>query len=114
ELTVAENKSSSNVAYNLGRLFACLEKTQSSALGAGINATIRDRFWGAASATPATVFPRLLNLAQHHVSKDEKWGGYNNQLIQEVMGSLPERFPRRLTLEEQGMFSIGYYHKRQS
>ncbi|KZE48832.1 hypothetical protein AV540_16350 [Brevibacillus parabrevis] len=114
ELSVAENKDSTNVAYNLGRLFACLEKTQASALGAGINATIRDRFWGAASASPANVFPRLLHLAQHHVSKDEKWGGYNNHLIQDVMGSLPDRFPRRLTLEEQGIFAIGYYHKRQS
>lgn len=114
ELSVAENKESTNDAYNLGRLFACLEKTQASALGSGINATIRDRFWGAASASPATVFPRLLNLAQHHISKDEKWGFSNNRLIHEVMGSLPERFPKRLTLEEQGMFAIGYYHKRQS
>lgn len=114
EVTVEENKQSSSVAYNLGRLFACLEKTQMSALGREINATIRDRFWGAASASPATVFPRLLHLAQHHVSKDEKWGGYNNDLIQKVIATLPERLPRRLTLEEQGMFAIGYYHKRES
>lgn len=114
ELAVAENKLSVNVAYNLGRLFACLEKTQLSALGSGINATIRDRFWGAASASPATVFPRLINLAQHHISKDDKWGGYHNLLIQEVMDLMPESLPRRLTLEEQGMFAIGYYHKRQS
>ncbi|GBF73620.1 type I-C CRISPR-associated protein Cas8c/Csd1 [Paenibacillus sp. 598K] len=113
ELTVAENMESTNVAYNLGRLFACLEKTQKDALGAGINATIRDRFWGAASAAPASVFPRLLHLAQHHVSKDEKRGFYNNELIGKVMVALPERLPRRLTLEEQGMFAIGYYHKRQ-
>ncbi len=113
ELSVAENKESTNVAYNLGRLFACLEKAQKDALGAGINATIRDRFWGAASASPASVFPRLLHLAQHHVSKDDKLGGYNNDLIGKVMVALPERLPRRLTLEEQGMFAIGYYHKRE-
>lgn len=114
ELSVAENLQSTNVAYNLGRLFACLEKTQRDALGAGINATIRDRFWGAASASPSSVFPRLLHLVQHHVSKDDKWGNYNNELITKVMDTLPERLPRRLTLEEQGMFAIGYYHKRQS
>ncbi|GIQ67878.1 type I-C CRISPR-associated protein Cas8c/Csd1 [Xylanibacillus composti] len=114
DLTMAENKNSSNAAYHLGRLFACLEKTQGSAQGGGINATIRDRFWGAASTSPATVFPRLLSLAQHHISKDDKWGEYNNGLIQEVMCKLPEQFPRRLTLEEQGMFAIGYYHKREA
>lgn len=126
ELTVSENKESTNVAYQLGRLFACLEKTQANAhRGEGaskndhnkadrLNATIRDRFWGAASTSPATVFPRLISLAQHHISKDEQWGEYNNSLIQEVMGKLPERLPRRLSLEEQGMFAIGYYHRRQS
>ncbi|QJC53626.1 type I-C CRISPR-associated protein Cas8c/Csd1 [Paenibacillus albicereus] len=114
DLTVAENVHSTNIAYNLGRLFACLEKTQTDALGKGINSTIRDRFWGAASASPATVFPRLMNLAQHHISKDEQRGISNNKKIREVVDLLPERFPSRLTLEEQGMFAIGYYHKQTS
>ncbi len=113
EITVALNEQSTSVPYNLGRLFACLEKTQVSALGQGINATIRDRFWGAASTTPANVFPRLLRLTQHHIAKDEEWGRSNDQRIQEVMNALPQQFPRRLTLEEQGMFALGYYHQRQ-
>ncbi|MCM3748408.1 type I-C CRISPR-associated protein Cas8c/Csd1 [Paenibacillus pasadenensis] len=114
DLTVAENIHSNNVAYNLGRLFACLEKAQTDALGRGINATIRDRFWGAASASPATVLPRLINLAQHHISKDEKWGSRNNKNIRDVVDLLPESLPSRLTLEEQGMFAIGYYQKQAS
>lgn len=114
EITMALNEQSTSVPYHLGRLFACLEKTQSSALGLGINTTIRDRFWGAASATPATVFPRLLSLSQHHISKDEQWGRSNDKKIQEVMNALPEKFPNRLSLEEQGMFALGYYHQRQS
>ncbi|MCU6710674.1 type I-C CRISPR-associated protein Cas8c/Csd1 [Paenibacillus sp. J5C_2022] len=114
ELTMGENIESTSVPYHLGRLFACLEKAQANALGQQLNATVRDRFWGAASASPSTVFPRLLNLAQHHVSKDEKWGKYNDDLIQKVMSALPEKLPRRMTLEEQGMFAIGYYHKRES
>ncbi|MFS0554843.1 type I-C CRISPR-associated protein Cas8c/Csd1 [Brevibacillus sp. 179-C9.3 HS] len=113
ELTMTLNRQSKSVPYHLGRLFACLEKTQVSALGQGINATIRDRYWGAATATPANVFPRLLKLSQHHISKDEKWGRNNDQRIAEVMNSLPEQFPKRLTLEEQGMFALGYYHQRQ-
>lgn len=113
EISMALNKQLSSVPYHLGRLFACLEKTQVSALGEGINATIRDRFWGAASATPANVFPRLLSLAQHHIAKDEDWGRSNDRLIQEVMNALPPQFPKRLTLEEQGMFALGYYHQRQ-
>lgn len=113
EITMALNEQSTSVPYHLGRLFACLEKTQTSALGQGINATIRDRFWGAASSTPATVFPRLLSLSQHHISKDEEWGRNNDFKIQEVMNALPEKFPNRLSLEEQGMFALGYYHQRQ-
>ncbi|MEX2104870.1 MAG: type I-C CRISPR-associated protein Cas8c/Csd1, partial [Bacilli bacterium] len=113
ELTMALHEQSTSVPYHLGRLFACLEKTQVGALGQGINATIRDRFWGAASSTPATVFPRLLSLAQHHISKDEEWGRSNDFRIQEVMNALPQKFPSRLSLEEQGMFALGYYHQRQ-
>jgi len=114
EWTMAENTESTSVPYNLGRLFACLEKAQQGALGQNINATIKDRFWGAASSTPALVFPRLLHLVQHHISKDEEWGRSSDWNISEVMNRLPENFPKRLSLEEQGMFALGYYHKRQS
>lgn len=114
EITMSLNEQSTSVPYHLGRLFAVLEKTQLSALGQGINATIRDRFWGSASATPGNVFPRLLSLSQHHIAKDEEWGRSNDLKIQEVMNALPEQFPKRLTLEEQGMFALGYYHQRQA
>lgn len=112
EITMGLNENAKSVPYHLGRLFACLEKAQAGALGTEVNATIRDRFWGAASTSPATVFPRLLHLAQHHVSKDEKWGGFHDYKIEEVMNSLPSQLPRRLSLEEQGMFALGYYHQR--
>ncbi|MFU1795695.1 type I-C CRISPR-associated protein Cas8c/Csd1 [Paenibacillus azoreducens] len=114
ELTMSLNENSTSTSYHLGRLFACLEKTQLNALGQSINASIRDRFWGAASASPATVFPRLISLSRHHIAKDDKWGRYNDDQIEKVMNALPEVFPRRLTLEEQGIFALGYYHQRQS
>ena len=98
-------------AYRLGRLFSALEKTQEDALG-GVNAGIRDRFYSAASATPASVFPRLLRTYQHHLSKLS--GGlkvHREQLIQEILDPIQE-FPSQLNLKRQGMFAIGYYHQR--
>lgn len=99
-------------AYLLGRLFAALEKTQEDALP-GINATIRDRFYSAASATPGTVFPRLLRTYQHHLGKLE--GGYKvnrERQVQQIMAGL-DNMPGHLALEGQGLFAIGYYHQRQ-
>lgn len=99
-------------AYLLGRLFAALEKTQEDALP-GLNATIRDRFYSAASATPGTVFPRLLRTYQHWLSKLE--GGYRvnrERAVQQIMAGLND-MPGHLALEGQGLFAIGYYHQRQ-
>lgn len=100
-------------AYLLGRLFAALEKTQEDALGS-VNAGIRDRFYGAASATPASVFPRLLRTYQHHLSKLNGGARVNREkLVQEIIASLDSAgFPRHLSLKDQGIFAIGYYHQR--
>jgi CRISPR-associated protein Csd1 len=97
--------------YLLGRLFAALEKTQEDALGK-IGATIRDRFYSAASATPATVFPRIIRTYQHHISKMDGGLRRNREvLVQEIVGSI-EKFPAHLNLQDQGQFAIGYYHQR--
>lgn len=100
--------------YLLGRLFAVLESAQYAALGK-INATIRDRYYGAASATPAAVFPLLLRTSAHHIAalRKEKKGGWVDKEIEEILGTLenPE-FPRSLSIEQQGRFAIGYYHQR--
>jgi len=104
-------------AYLLGRLFAALEFTQQDALGRDINSTIRDRFYSAASATPGTVFPRLLRTYQHHLTKatSENGQGYKvnrERLVQQIMAGLND-MPGHLQLEGQGLFAIGYYHQRQ-
>ena len=108
------DRESSNPAYRLGRLFAELENVQKLALG-GVNASIKDRFFGAASATPASVFPVLLRNAQHHLSRLRKdKGGLAHTLEKEIGGiidGLDARFPRSLRIEEQGRFAIGYYHQ---
>lgn len=102
-----ENKSP---AYMLGGLFAVLEKAQIDALGSNINATIKDRFYGAASTTPASVFPRLLKLSQHHIDKSE-YGYVSDKRIAEIMENI-DTFPAHLNLNDQGLFAIAYYQKK--
>ena len=109
------NKENSEQPYLLGRLFAVLEFIQKDT-NPGIKATIRDRYFNSACATPASVFPILIKLMNSHIKKLERDNlgakiNYENQLT-EIMGKLDE-FPRRLTLEEQGKFDLGYYHQVQ-
>lgn len=116
EIPVSLDIDNRDPGYVLGRLFATLESVQRAALGGKVNATIRDRYYGAASATPASVFPVLLRNAQSHFSKvrKEKPGLAVNFEKQTgaIMELLPAEFPKTLGLEEQGRFAIGYYHQR--
>lgn len=106
------NEAYQHPAYVLGRLFALLEKAQREALGQNINATIKDRYFTSACASPATVFPLLLRLSHHHTAKAE-YGGVIDRQIQDLLQLLEAKpFPQRLTLEEQGVFVLGYYHQR--
>ena len=105
-------------AYRLGRLFAALEKTQQDALGQNVSATIRDRFYSAASATPAMVFPRLMRTYQHHLSKAASVRGQGHKinrekLVQNICEGLDD-IPSHLGLEDQGLFTLGYYHQYHS
>ena len=101
-----------NIGYRLGRLFAVLEKAQEAA-NPGLNATIRDRFYGAASSTPVAVFALLMKLKNHHLAKlDRGWAKNFEKLIGEIMSGITE-FPAQLSLSDQGRFAVGYYHQRQ-
>ncbi|MCE5264756.1 MAG: type I-C CRISPR-associated protein Cas8c/Csd1 [Deltaproteobacteria bacterium] len=116
EITMCLDPANTNVGYRLGRLFAVLEKVQSEA-NPGINATIRDRFYGAASSTPVTVFGNLMRLSNHHLSKLEKEKSglsvMRKKLIGEIMCRISD-FPAHLDLADQGRFAIGYYHQNQN
>lgn len=118
ELPMSLDKEAGNPGYRLGRLFAVLESAQRLALGDKVNATIRDRYYGAASATPAMVFPMLLRNAQNHLSRLRKdKPGMVVTLerdIAEIIAGLGSQFPRSLRLEDQGRFAIGYYHQSQA
>ena len=105
-----------NPGYRLGRLFATLEKIQEDA-NPGLNATIRDRYYGAASSTPSSVFSTLIRLSKHHLAKLS--GGLavsRERLIGDIMnGFNADSFPPRvLPLPDQARFALGYYHQRQA
>lgn len=110
------NEGCKEEAYVLGRLFAMLEAIQMDA-NPGIKATIRDRYFNSACATPAIVFPILFKLKNSHIKKHERDNPsakiYYEKQIMEIMGKLGEKMPNRLALEEQGQFDLGYYHQMQ-
>ena len=104
--------SNTNPAYRLGRLFAVLEKIQEEA-SPGLNATIRDRYYGAASSTPVAVFTTLLRLKNAHLKKLSPGRTATfEKLLGEVLGPVTD-FPKHLPLPDQGRFALGYYHQRQ-
>lgn len=115
ETMAALDKSNTVPAYLCGRLLAQLASIQRAALG-DLNANIVDRFYGAASTAPATVLPLMLNLAtKAHLPKIRKSrpGWYNGleARLMEITDNLAE-FPRILTLNEQGLFALGFYHQK--
>ncbi len=118
EPPVSLDTSCTDPGYLLGRLFSSLENVQRAALGKQINATIRDRYYGAASATPASIFPVLLRNVQNHLStlRKEKAGlaVTLEKEIGQIVDALPTTFPRSLPIEQQGRFAIGYYHQTQA
>lgn len=112
EVSVGLDKANTSVGYRLGRLMAVLERAQAAAQG-NPNKTIVDRYYGAASTRPGTVFPRLVALSQHHIAK--LTGGlaaFYQSRVGEVMDGIAG-FPATLRMEEQGLFALGYYHQRQ-
>lgn len=107
------NEQSKNIPYTLGRLFSVLEDIQQAA-NPEINATIKDKYFNSAAATPANVFPLLLNLAQKHLRKLETGKRiYLESQIAPLTGIVGEQFPVRLNLPEQGSFQLGYYFQTQ-
>ncbi len=110
EASMSLNPDHPSPAYQLGRLFALLVGVQHKAIGLNINADIRDKYYGSASATPALVFPILLRNAQNHISK-AKAHGYD-KLIRDILEHIDDEFPAHLDLKDQGLFALGYYHQR--
>lgn len=119
EAPVALDPENINKGYLLGRLFAVYEHVQSAALGRNVNATIKDKFYGSASAQPRKVFAMLESGSANHLSKVGKQSpGYKvtlERMIGDIMGLMSpddDPFPASLSGEQQALFGLGYYHQR--
>lgn len=125
-------------AYNCGRLLAVLENIQRRSLRVGAdsasvnrprrNAGVIERYYGRASTAPRQVFPILLKLSRHHLSKlqkgnesDRKAGYALEGHVAEIIAKLrsagrsldsPPEFPGLLSLRGQGVFAIGFYQQK--
>lgn len=115
-LTMALNTENKNPAYLLGRLFATLEMTQNDSSG-GVNAGVGDKFYSSASATPRIVFPTMLDMFRKWIKKlsSDKLGlaVIRDKLVGEILDDIDstQGFPSQLTLEERGLFALGYYQQ---
>lgn len=110
EVLTMLNRNLNDPAYKCGRLLAVIEAIQSRAIG-NPSQTVTDRYYGSASSTPASIFGTLLRLAQVHLNKLRK----ENQaafLERELHDAMPDQFPATLTLRQQGLFALGYFHQR--
>lgn len=115
EMTVALNRGNQDQAYLCGRLFAVLERIQEQAAGGKLNSTIKDRYFASATSKPASVFPTLIKLEQHHLKKlPEGSQVFYSKIISEIMDGLENEFPTLLSLTNQGKFIVGYYQQTQA
>lgn len=118
EVSMALDKTYDNIGYVLGRLFAVLEKIQEEAhKPQKLNRSIRDTYFSAAASSPLVTFKRLQDLAIHHLAKIRN-SGKSTVWLEKMLGEVenlipPQGVPSILDLEDQGRFSVGYYHQRQ-
>jgi CRISPR-associated protein Csd1 len=124
EVSMALDKTYDNIGYVLGRLFAVFERIQEVAhtpegsKKTGLNKTIRDTYFSAAASSPLVTFKRLDDLAIHHLAKIRN-SGKSIKWLEIMLGEVKDLMPKEgapniLSLEDQGRFSVGYYHQRQS
>ncbi len=118
EAPVALDTENTNKGYLLGRLFAVYERAQLAALG-DVNASIRDKFYGSASAQPRKVFHMLDSGSANHLSKLGKQSPGHKIVLERTIGAIMDSmepsadpFPASLSAEEQALFGLGYYHQR--
>ena len=113
------NLDNTNQAYLCGRLFAVLEKIQRDASEEELNRTIKDSYFSSACSKPATVFPKLIQLSQHHLKKIKakekaKYAVFYQNLCGDIIDQLEDVFPNTFSLDEQGKFIIGYYQQNKA
>ena len=84
-----------------------------------MNATIKDKFYGAASATPQKVFRTLDAGSQNHFSKLRKLSPGRAVNLEKLLTAITDLMepgndpiPASLNSNEQALFGLGYYHQR--
>ena len=112
-MTVELNDNTTYMPYLLGRLFSVLESIQQR-VNPNLNSTIKDKYFSSACATPAVIFPILINLKDKHLRKlDEKNKIYFERQLEEIISKIDKSYPAHMSLQDQGVFQIGYYHQTQ-
>ena len=111
------NTETNNQAYLLGRLFSLLESVQDASSGGQLNTTIKEQYLNSMCSTPALVMAQLLKLKESHIKKlrrDKPGLAINlDKQVMEIVDRLEIQIPRQLSLEEQAVFMLGYYHQTQ-
>lgn len=118
EVPMALDESADDPAYLLGRLFAAYAYAERSYQDRG--ASLRSKYMGAASATPARVFPQLMRGYEHNLASLRKAGGPKagagvkaDRAVAAIVERLPGGgdLPAALPMEDQGKFFVGFYHQ---
>lgn len=111
------NTETNDQAYLLGRLFSLLENIQEASAGGTLNTTIKDQYLNSMCSTPALVIAQLLKLKESHMKKIQRdkpgLAVKLDQQIMEIVNRLEIKIPTQLSLEEQAVFMLGYYHQTQ-
>lgn len=115
--SVGLNTETNDQAYLLGRLFSLLENIQETSAGGTLNTTIKDQYLNSMCSTPALVIAQLLKLKESHMKKlrrDKPGLAVKlDQQVMEIMDRIEIKIPTQLSLEEQAVFMLGYYHQTQ-
>jgi CRISPR-associated protein Csd1 len=119
EAPVAFDPDNTNRGYLLGRLFATYVKIQEDALGSSLNSSIKDKYYGAASAQPRKVFRLLDAGSTSHLSRigrdNPKYRTGHEKRVGAIMAMMSpggDPFPTSLSAQEQALFGLGYHHQR--
>lgn len=111
ETLMALDENNDSPAYQCGRVFAVLERMQESA---GSKANIREKYFSSACLNPGLILPRLIRMKNHFAAKLSAGG---NIFYEKLLGDIQVNislFPVALSLEQQALFTLGYYHQRHS
>lgn len=119
EVPVSLDPECKEPGYLLGRLFAVYEQIHMAALGRIVNAPVKDKFYGAASAQPRKIFRMLEAGSANHLSKIGRQRPGLRVFFEKAVGAIMEAmspasdpFPVRLPDKSQALFGLGYYHQR--